>query len=84
MFICAIRSAPPDKAATILKKMGHPDVSPKLLRRWYKEGTIPGVDTGHKILLPLAPIIALLEGRTKPEVTSPNGQSQKGGVAFDL
>lgn len=64
------RSAPPDKAAAIIKKMGHPDINPKLLRKWYKTGFIPGVDTGHKILLPIAPIISMLEGQSAPGVNA--------------
>lgn len=60
------RSAPPDRAAAIIQEMGHPDINPKLLRRWYKAGVIPGVDTGHKVLLPIAPIVALLEGESAP------------------
>lgn len=57
-----LRSAPPDRAAELLKEMGHPDINAKLLRRWYKAGVIPGVDTGRKVLLPISKIVALLEG----------------------
>lgn len=57
-----VRIAPPDKAAEILNKCGYSGVNPKLLRRWYKQGVIPGVHTGRKVLLPLEKIVAVLEG----------------------
>lgn len=57
-----VRSAPPNRAAEILKEMGYPHINAKLLRKLYRDGVIPGVDTGHKLLLPIARIVEILEG----------------------
>lgn len=56
-----LRVAPPDKASEMLKSMGYEYVNAKMLRSWYKTGVIPGVNTGHKVLLPIARIVDVLE-----------------------
>ena len=66
------RVAPPDRAAEILRDRGYP-VSGKLLRRMYKEGTLPGTWTGKRVLIPLAKAVELLENGIPAEHPEQSG-----------
>lgn len=58
-----IRIAPPDKASCILRSNGYP-ISAKCLRTWAKNGTIPAVWTGRKMLINIEKTVMYLNAES--------------------